>query len=59
MIKIDFKMVEYWLKDVSHSEIIGIIKDIANQDFSVILLKRDIIETNQNKQINKGETYDI
>lgn len=49
MNKITFEMVEYWLSGDSSSEIISMVKDIANEKYSINMLKRDIVETNQNK----------
>ena len=49
MIKIDYKMVKYWLDLNTESEVIGSFKDLANGKYATELLKKDIIETWQDR----------
>ena len=49
MIKIDYKMVKYWLDLNTESEVVGSFKDLANGKYATELLKKDIIETWQDR----------
>ena len=49
--KITFEMVKYWLGEFNNKEIITDFKDLANRDYAISLLRKDIIQTWKNKTV--------